>query len=82
MVNYAKGDDLMYYTRRLKEIREDRDLTQEDLAKVLQVKQQQYQRWESGVNKLSAENLIALCKFYNLSADYLLGLTDQEKNYK
>ena len=72
----------MYYTRRLKEIREDRDLTQEDLAKVLQVKQQQYQRWESGVNKLSAENLIALCKFYNLSADYLLGLTDQEKNYK
>ncbi|MBQ8600783.1 MAG: helix-turn-helix transcriptional regulator [Clostridia bacterium] len=52
------------------------------MADELGVKQQQYHLWEAGTNKLSAETLIALCKFYYLSADYILGLNDEPRPYK
>ncbi len=66
----------MHYTTRLKDTREDRDLTQKEIAGILNMKQEQYHRYESGKRALPIEHLITLCKFYNLTSDYLLGLTD------
>lgn len=64
----------MYYTQRLKDIREDNDLKQEAVAITLNITRQQYQLYESGKRKLPIDKLILLCKYYNVSADYLLGL--------
>ena len=58
---------------RLRDIREDRDLTQQNIADILNVKQNTYQQYESGTRQIPIEALIALCKYYNLSADYILG---------
>lgn len=67
---------------RLKEIREDKDLLQKDLAKILNVSQQQYSRLETEENQLSYDGLIKLALFYNTSIDYILYLTDERKPYK
>ena len=61
---------------RIREIREDRDLSQETVAKVIKTTQQQYSKIETGRADISGEKLILLCKFYNLSADYILGISD------
>lgn len=66
----------MYYYQRLRDLREDRDLKQVDVSKVLGMKQPQYNRYETGVRQLPLHHLITLCKFYNVSADYILGLSD------
>ena len=58
----------------IKELREDRDLTQTDIAKLLGTTQQVYSRYENGENEMPIRHLITLCKFYNVSADYILGL--------
>ena len=72
----------MDYRTRLRNVREDRDLTQAQVGKVLQKSQQGYNHIEAGRAELKIEDLIVLCKFYNLSADYLIGLTDEEKPSK
>lgn len=59
---------------RLKEIREDRDLTQAFIAKKLNIKQNAYQQYESGKRNIPYQAIIKLCLFYNVSADYILGL--------
>lgn len=64
----------MDYRQRLREVREDRDLTQADVAKVLNKSQQGYSHIENGRAELKIEDLIALCRFYKLSADYLIGI--------
>ncbi len=64
------------YNEILRDLREDKDLKQEDIAKVLNMKQQQYSNYEIGKRALPIEHLITLCKFYNVSADYILGLPD------
>ena len=69
----------MDYLTRLRNVREDRDLTQAELGKVLQKSQQGYNHIEVGRAELKIEDLVKLCKFYNLSADYLIGLTDRER---
>ncbi|MDE6470219.1 MAG: helix-turn-helix domain-containing protein [Eubacterium sp.] len=69
----------MQYTSALKSIREDRDLYQKDVAKVLGVSQQYYSQYEKGENELPLRHLITLCKYYNVSADYLLGFTRERK---
>lgn len=66
----------MYFTQRLRDLREDKDLKQEDIAKVLKITRQQYQLYESGKRKIPIDLLIELCKFYNVSSDYILGFTD------
>lgn len=66
---------------RLKEIMEDRDYKQIDIAKILKVTQAQYCRYEMGINSIPVEKLVVLAKFYNTSVDYLLGLTDERKKY-
>lgn len=61
----------------IRELREDRDLTQNDIASLLGTTQQVYSRYEKGENELPIHHLITLCRFYSVSADYILCL---EKN--
>lgn len=70
------------YRRRLRDIREDKDLTQAELGKLLNKSQQGYNHIEAGRAELKIEDLVKLCKFYNLSADYIIGLVDKKKSYK
>lgn len=64
---------------RIRDLREDHDLTQATIAKLLNTTQQQYSKIELGSSDISGERLIVLAKFYNVSADYILGLTDNKK---
>lgn len=66
----------MDFVDRLTELRTDRDLKQKDIAELLQTTQQYYSQYETGKRALPIEHLITLCKFYNVSADYILGLPD------
>ena len=72
----------MDYRQRLKEVREDRDLTQAQVGEVLHKSQQGYNHIETGRAELKIEDLARLCKFYNLSADYIIGLVDEKRSYK
>lgn len=60
----------------LKKVRTDRRYSQEDIAEVLQTTQQQYSRYEIGVHEIPVRHIITLCKFYGISADWLLGLKE------
>ena len=66
----------MDYRERLRNTREDRDLSQAEIGKLLQKSQQGYNHIETGRAELKIDDLIRLCRFYHLSADYLIGLTD------
>jgi len=66
---------------RIRNLREDKDLTQEDLAKILNISQTTYSRYESGALDIPSQSLIKLAKYYSTSVDYLLGLTDSNKAY-
>ena len=70
------------YRERIKGLREDSDLTQAQLGKLLNKSQQGYSHIESGRAELKIDDLIKLCEFYNLSADYIIGLTNAKKSYK
>jgi transcriptional regulator with XRE-family HTH domain len=65
------------YTKRLRDIREDKDLSQTDIAKVLNTDQRVYSNYETGKRALPIDHLITLCKLYDLSADYILGFTKE-----
>ena len=67
----------MDYRSRLRSVREDRDYTQSEIGRVINKSQQGYNHIETGRAELKIEDLIALCRFYNLSADYLIGLSDK-----
>jgi len=66
---------------RIRNLREDNDLTQEDLAKFLNISQTTYSRYESGALDIPSQSLIKLAKYYSTSIDYLLGLTNSDKTY-
>lgn len=72
----------MDYRQRLRNIREDRDFTQEEIGSILNKSQQGYNHIEAGRAELKIEDLIKLCKHYDLSADYVIGLIDKPKSYK
>lgn len=65
----------MVYNR-LKDLREDKDKTQEEIAKLLNTTQQQYYKYESGIRELPMRHFITLARYYNVSLDYLAGLID------
>jgi len=67
---------------RLKDLREDRNLTQKQVADYLNIKQNTYSQYETGSRQMPLEALIALASFYRTSTDYLLGLTDCKDPYK
>lgn len=70
------------YFKRIKELREDKELTQSNIAELLNMKQQQYARYESGINEIPFEYVIKLAKFYNVSIDYIAEITNEQKPYK
>lgn len=72
----------MNYRERIKALREDHDCTQAQIGELLNKSQQGYSHIESGRAELKIEDLTQLCKFYNVSADYIIGLCDKIKSYK
>ena len=72
----------MYIYQRLKDIREDSDKKQEDIASVLNITRQQYQLYESGKREMPMHHFIILAKYYNVSLDYLAGIIDTPKKLK
>lgn len=67
---------------RIRDLREDRDLTQKEIAEYLHIKQNTYSQYENGQRQIPINFLIALAKYYNTSTDYILGLTNNPKAYK
>mgnify|MGYP003399993981 FL=1 len=68
--------------RRLRELRDEKDLTQTEIAKMLGMSQTGYSKYETGENDIPTDVLIKLAKFYNTSIDYLLGQTDNKRRHK
>lgn len=69
----------MNYVKRIRDLREDNDLTQTEVAKILNTNQKVYSRYETAENEMPIRHLVALCKFYNVSSDYILGFTNNPK---
>ena len=67
----------MNYRERMRALREDRDLKQREVAKVINKSQQGYSHIEDGRAELKIEDLIKLCEFYGVSADYFIGMSDK-----
>lgn len=67
--------------QRIRDLREDHDLLQKDLAKLLQCTQVCYSNYETGKRDIPTEVLIQLARYYHTSTDYLLGLTDKKEPY-
>lgn len=66
---------------RLKDIREDRDIKQKEIAAFLHIKQNTYSQYENGQRQIPIEALMKLAEFFNTSTDYILGLTDDPRPY-
>lgn len=69
----------MLFHQRLRDVREDRDLNQTEIARVLDTTQEQYSRWERGAYQMPIEHYKTLARYYNVSIDYLAGLADTPK---
>ncbi|MBE6875136.1 MAG: helix-turn-helix transcriptional regulator [Ruminococcus sp.] len=66
---------------RIRNLREDNDIRQKQIAEYLHISQNTYSQYETGAISLSAENAVKLARFYHTSTDYLLGLTDEKVPY-
>ena len=69
----------MDYVKRIRDLREDWDKTQQEIAEVLGTSQTMYARYERGANELPVRHLITLCRYYGVSADYILGLSTNKE---
>ena len=69
----------MKYIKRIRDLREDNDKTQQEIAEILGTSQTMYARYERGANELPIHHLIKLCEFYNVTSDYILGMSDSPK---
>ncbi len=72
----------MEYYQRVKDLREDNDLKQETIAKILGTEQSYYSKYERGIHPMTANQIKILAEFYNVSADYILGLTNEYKELR
>lgn len=72
----------MNYRIRMRELREDHDLSQAEVGRLLNKSQQGYSHIENGKAELKIDDLIVLCRFYHVSADYMIGLSDKERKIK
>ncbi len=68
----------MYFYQRIRDLREDKDLNQADIAKLLKTTQQTYSLWERGEREIPLHHMITLAKFYKVSMDYIVGLTNKK----
>ena len=69
----------LVYIKRIRDLRDDNDQTQQEIADALGTSQTMYARYERGANELPIRHLISLCKYYNVSADYILGIDEDNK---
>lgn len=67
--------------QRIRDLREDMDYTQDDIAKILNMHKTQYCRYEQGITTIPFEFIIRLAKFYKVSIDYIAGLTNNKRKY-
>lgn len=72
----------MYYYQRIRDVREDSDLSQQQVADLLQITRQQYQLYESGKREMPMHLFIVLAKHYNVSLDYLAGIESRKTEQK
>ena len=70
--------ETLMYLKRLEDLRIDHDLTQQDIADILFCKREVYRRYEKGIRELPLSYAIKLAEYYNVSLDYLVGLTDSK----
>lgn len=70
----------MSYVRRIRDMREDHDMTQQQVADYLGISQTMYARYERGANELPIRHLVGLCHLYHVSSDYLLGLSNKKNH--
>ena len=75
---YIGGIDMNYRTR-MRNLREDSDLTQKEVGMIINKSQQGYSHIEDGRAELKIDDLIKLCRFYRVSADYMIGLSEEKK---
>lgn len=68
----------MYIYQRIRDLREDADLTQEQIAPILATTREQYSRWERGAQEIPLHHFITLARYYKVSLDYLAGLTNKK----
>ena len=73
---------LFPYLKRMRDLREDNDKTQQEIAEVLHTSQTMYARYERGANELPIHHLLTLCNFYGVSTDYFLGRSDRKNEKK
>ena len=71
----------MYFYQRLKDLREDKDLPQWKVAEFLNISQQQYHVYESGKRQIPFDKVIQMAKYYDVSIDYIAGLTNDKRKY-
>lgn len=69
----------MYFYQRLRDLREDKDMTQEQVAKILGTVREQYNKYELGKQEIPFHHVITLAKFYNVSLDYIAGISQTPK---
>lgn len=69
----------MYFYQRLKDLRDDSEKSQSEIAEVLGIKRQQYARYEKGIQEIPLHHMITLARYYNMSLDYLAGLSSIPK---
>ncbi len=72
------GDAMKTYYERLRDLRCDSDLTQTQVAELLGTSQTMYARYERGANEMPIRHLVALCRYYHVSADFVLGLEEKK----
>lgn len=72
----------MYAYQRVKDLRNDNDKTQAEIASILHTHTTTYRRWETGETEIPTHIIIELCNFYNVSADYILGFIDEPRPLK
>ena len=72
---------MKHWSERIRDLREDKDMTQTHIAEILNTSQTVYSRYERNDRTLPLEHLITLAKFYKTSTDYILGLTNERKQY-
>lgn len=70
---------LLHIYQRIKDLREDSDLSQQDIAEVLEITRQQYQLYESGKREIKLNQAIILAEYYHVSLDYITGRTNNKK---
>lgn len=69
----------MKFNERIRALREDKDLNQTQLGKIMNMSQRKISRLETGESEPTTDEIISFCRFYKVSADYILGLTDKMK---